>query len=247
MPPQVKRGRSHNDVVDCSSLYSSLAELAKLKASSFDWGIQRYAKSRRSQGPDREGLILYEEVLDIIIRHAPACLPGHVPLRDCWKKLHREHDIKDAPDKSVMQWANDAAETLRLQLKHIRSIKESGSGSLAFGLEAVLAHVKLDESRKAKPKRTSFVAVSETTLVRRNLQAQPSDTSSVVFCGSCCQCPTCRAPINLDSGEDNDEDSVDAEATSVDQSVPAVRGMVAKICKTRLPRCLTRSIPRSSN
>eukprot|EP00974_Lingulodinium_polyedra_P110966 10732361-Lingulodinium_polyedra.AAC.1 len=60
--------------------------------------MKHYAKARRSQGPDRNGLAMYKLLLTCVLQHAPGGFPGLVALRDCYLQLQREYGIKQTDE-----------------------------------------------------------------------------------------------------------------------------------------------------
>ena len=90
MPP-----RARNDVIDYDAAKVALSALASLRDVGFDWAVLGYGKSRRSQGPDKEGIIKYFKLLHCILLLAPRGYPSLVDLRHLWCDLDRSHCIKD--------------------------------------------------------------------------------------------------------------------------------------------------------
>ena len=62
---------------------------------SFDWSLKTYTKTRRSQGPNREGLIRNKKLLAKILEAAPTGRPGLIVLKESWLHLHRKYNIMD--------------------------------------------------------------------------------------------------------------------------------------------------------
>ena len=60
MPP-LKRPRPRNDYFDAAALVEALSPMASLKTSAcpIDWELMYYAKSKKSQSPDRQGMEKY--------------------------------------------------------------------------------------------------------------------------------------------------------------------------------------------
>eukprot|EP00974_Lingulodinium_polyedra_P054288 5219869-Lingulodinium_polyedra.AAC.1 len=60
--------------------------------------MKHYAKARRSQGPDRDGLAMCNLLLICILQYALGGFPGLVALRDCYLQLRRDFGIKQTDD-----------------------------------------------------------------------------------------------------------------------------------------------------
>lgn len=125
--PRAPRGV--NDVFfSVSDLFDSLSVLAKNRDCTVDWQLSTYVKTRRSQGPDKEGLVTHGQLLAIILSHAPGGRPGQVALLDTWMALHRRYGIGPRVNPEV--WADKCAVKIRLALKHLLDIKASPPKSI---------------------------------------------------------------------------------------------------------------------
>ena len=131
----MKRDRSGNDIVpSAAALLAELLQLASLRKPGFDWDLSAYSKTRRSQGPCRDGLQTYKPLLKVLLKFCPHCKPGHVMLRECWKSMVGQYpDIKTSKE-SVSSWASSCADTSRMMLKHVHDVALSGSPFLSLGL-----------------------------------------------------------------------------------------------------------------
>ena len=124
--PRAPRGV--NDVLSVSDLFASLSVLAKNRDCTVDWQLSTYVKTRRSQGPDKEGLVTHGQLLAIVLSHAPGGRPGQVALQDTWMALHRRYGIGPTVNPEV--WADKCAVKIRLALKHLLDIKASPPKSI---------------------------------------------------------------------------------------------------------------------
>ena len=236
----MKRSRTRNDPIDLVNFCDGLAELAKLRTPGFDWDLRAYGKSRRSQGPDRDGLMYYERLLEQVLRFAPRGFPSHVQLREAWMWLQKEHHVMACDvASSIESWADKAAETIRLMLKHLVDIRRSGTPYLSPGLAKLVGMISDDSGSSAAvapqpapalaapPPAPEPLPLADTG--RRQLVAHDSTGSSVQFCGLKCRCSDCRA---MEAPEDIDSaDSVSEDAKGVVESVPAARGAVREVLK----------------
>ena len=212
--------RSGNDGVHVGSLASDLAVFARDKECAFDFEFKRYGKHRRSQGPDREGLLFYKDILSVLLRHAPNGRPSLVALRECWLYLQRQYSVRAADDPPTTQlnmfdWANQCSDRARVALKHISDLKESGSSWLPPDLADLVAMVNSE---------------CDSQLVRQ-LTQKDSD-SSVIVRSVACRCPDCYQPTRIalqDEEAASSQTSVDAQQLT--HSVPCGSGAVGKALK----------------
>eukprot|EP00974_Lingulodinium_polyedra_P077507 7503794-Lingulodinium_polyedra.AAC.1 len=70
------RKRTPNDSVDVAGLCHALGKYASLKRPPFDFEMKHYAKARRSQGPDRDGLAMCKLLLICVLQYAFGGFPG---------------------------------------------------------------------------------------------------------------------------------------------------------------------------
>ena len=66
-----RRPRSATDRFDVVKMYECLCEYARVKDLGWDFEMAAYSKTKRSQGPDREGLQHYHVLLGQIVRFSP--------------------------------------------------------------------------------------------------------------------------------------------------------------------------------
>ena len=126
----MRRARSGNETFDVTRLASLLEPLARDKSPPCDFELSGYGKTRRSQGPDREGLQFYAPLLMAILTVAPTGYPSLVLLRETWLELQRKFQIM-GPGTHVhrdpSEWATIAADRIRLCLKHVVDLKKSAT------------------------------------------------------------------------------------------------------------------------
>ena len=187
----MKRPRSSNDEFDVKLLCAELAPYASVKDLQWDWEFSQYAKTRRSQAPDRLGLEKYQEFLKTVLRVAPGGLPSQVRLREVFMRLDQHHCIMAADlrelNKEPRVWANDCCDRVRIMLRHIRDLKLSRSTFLSAGVKELV-----DMLQVASPPVEEQAPVTEQATVRRRLLKKVSSTASVVLCNVTCKCSICR-------------------------------------------------------
>jgi hypothetical protein len=173
----MKRSRTQNDVLDCVELGKHLEPYAKLKTAPWDWEVAGYGKTRRSQGPDRQGLEAYEKLLQVIRLAAPTGHPPLYRLREVWVWLHKEHNIMASDIQKrgmpVSDWASQSADNIRLMCKHLLDLRASRTTFLSPTLAALVGMIAEDKE-PALP--------APETMPKKILQAQASAASSVCFC-----------------------------------------------------------------
>ena len=94
--------RTPNDTFDPEEMEKELKQFAKTKQLGWDWEFASYDKRRRGQGPDRDGLVMYFDVLKIVLLFAPFAHPALSLLRMVWGSLHRKYDIMSKEAKKYM-------------------------------------------------------------------------------------------------------------------------------------------------
>ena len=196
--------RTAYGVVDASALYSALEPFATLKNPRFDWSVQGCAKTRRSQGPDHDGLVAYRVLLRTVLEHAPSGFPPLVVLRQVLKELHRKHEIKPPPEPmSLEAWANRVGDTIRLMTKHLRQVKEGGHSYVSVGLEDLLSLIDTSSASPPAPSSMPLPPVPESgARVLQRVSSAVSSAGSVLFCGAKCNCPECRSQVNVQSSQE---------------------------------------------
>ena len=231
----MKRRRTSNDLMDVAKLVDDLRPLAQQRIPGFAWSMRDYAKRKRSLGPDHSGLLKHRDLLVVVASHAPCAFPAQVQLRSALIVLDEELGIWHGTGSREL-WAAEAADIIRVMMKHCRDIKMSSGSYLQAGLEPILAHIDVPElapsSSSAPPPPPSS---------SRMLEAMDSGASSVRFCGFACRCPSCVEAENVVSSAsdpdpgvpapENDSDSCSADAYANLTSVPAERGKVANILR----------------
>ena len=74
-------------------------------------------------------MLRYIDVLSIVLDFAPHGQPGHGSLKDTWLYLERKwkvmHSSLRAENYDVQKWASEAADRIRLMLRHCIALKKS--------------------------------------------------------------------------------------------------------------------------
>ena len=113
---------------DSEALFHALSHHARLKDLKWDFEMSRYNKPKRSQAPDRQGLITYYTLLSTILSYSPSGFPNFTSLKDVILQLNAKYRVR-SPDvlasKSDACWAEDCANSMRVALKHVVDLKRS--------------------------------------------------------------------------------------------------------------------------
>jgi hypothetical protein len=202
--PAKKRPRTSNDIFCTEALFEALKVFAMIKKLAWDFEFMEYAKSRRCQGPDREGLEYYFEALEAVLKFAPGGFPSLALLRIIWVQLQDNFDVMADEVKAkykksgVNAWATDAGDKIRLMCSHVMDLKRSGSTFLSPKLQALVALIKPPSGKELEP--PDEVPVPEAKparILRREASA------SVEITRVSCQCEEClvKAPA-IDADEE---------------------------------------------
>jgi hypothetical protein len=68
-------------------LFNELLPLANRVIDKFDWTFKAYIKGKQSQGPDINGLDMFFQILEVVLRHAEQGLPLHQQLVSVLEQL----------------------------------------------------------------------------------------------------------------------------------------------------------------
>ena len=79
--------RTPNDDCGPDAMEAALEGFAKDKSFPLDWELEQYEKRRRGQGPDREGLERYYDLLMVVISLCPYGQPALAMLWLVWISL----------------------------------------------------------------------------------------------------------------------------------------------------------------
>ena len=222
----LKRARSKTEPFDANALATEWGDLAKLKDSGFNWLGEDYEKTKRSQGPDRQGLKVYAAPLAKLIRLAPSGFPRHVSLRNALKALDSKHKIK--PNGSGSNWADTAAFQWGVMAKHLVDEKRACKGkSTGFQeIDDILASMSDDISTLStdavEPLQPPATAAVESLpppatpveqlppparpTVEPLLKSEDPD-SEVEVLGCRCMCAECSKVPEPVKGSDDDSDT----------------------------------------
>ena len=84
--------------------------------------MKTYAKQRRSQGPDFDGLDSYSVILSILTEFAPNGLPNYTCLKAAIRLIDRTYKLR-AAEESAESFATDVTSALRLMMAHLFETK----------------------------------------------------------------------------------------------------------------------------
>jgi len=206
-PAVMHRTRSCNDRFDVNVMADALTSFARVKDCPFDWELASYSKTKRSQGPDREGLVMYAPLLRKVLSVAPGGFPSFSLLREALVLLDEKFDIMDprlrAAKKVRADWASDSADAVRRALRHVVEIKRWKSPFMAPAVGELVELVKDGAGRKsamdgAPGELASPMPPPASSFGRqqRALSVHVSD-ESVQFCSALCKCPDCKPVPDL--------------------------------------------------
>lgn len=245
-----KRPRSRNDRFDVDQLIQDLSPLARMKRPPFgDWEMAEYAKCRRAQAPDRDGLARYACLISILLDHAPGCYPNQKLLAIVFIELNKQFCIRDTAfaSQSILDWGNACSNTARLLLAHLLDLHRTRSSYVHPTLKELCSKIGDEEDAGSAWHESpdTSIAVPEPipipdmqlprTLAQHDSIA--SSQNSVEICAAYCRCPTCMArhpePPIVVAPEENDADSLsDVAANNLDH-VPPVRGSHKRAAKEK--------------
>ena len=163
-PGKESSSRVKNIRFDIEHGVELLADLAEKNSVSFDWDGSAYPKTKRTQGPSQEGLVVHAPVLLHLLTLAPNGYPCPYRLRDLLCKLHIKFTIFGDNHfldcNPLMKTAMAAADRWRIMCKHCLMLKLSGTTILFDDLTRILslihAVLPLGEAVLPEPAATAF-------------------------------------------------------------------------------------------
>ena len=224
-PRRWSRSRSSTDRFDGAALLADLEPYARDKLCSWDWELTSYSKTRRSQAPDRAGMVAHRELLSCILRHSPAGFPNFTLLRDCWLELNKRFEIRSKgvlASKQDIEWASDAADAIRLMCKHVVDLRRSGTQFVSSEISALIELIGANGDQLEAPLPLPAPSAAPPAPERRTLAPQNSD-ASVIVCAIACNCPLCRVPVDVEMSQQSATSSTSRAALAA-TPVPATRG-----------------------
>lgn len=238
--PRAPRGL--NDAFSVSDLVASLSELAKDRDCCEDWQLSTYVKTRRSQGPDKEGLVAHARLLGIILDHAPGGRPGQVALKDAWMALQRRYAIQGTDTAHTEVWADKCALKIRLALKHLLDIRAARPKSLAPEICMLMDKVRDTNggctpqvvTARYSPSMNSSPAAQpspSSSPKKRRILRQSSSEASVELVHWKCNCAVCSPPPVVSLSQASSSADAREEAAANSCSVPCGRGAVKAALK----------------
>ena len=222
-----RKSRTQNDSFDPDAMYSDLEVYAKQKKPPFDFEMAAYAAVKRSQPIDRDGLVHYFLLLQIILKHAPGCYPSLALLRSVWLRLQDVYtimskDMSKVYEKSIEKWADQCADKIRIACKHVLALANGASPYLHEKLK-VLTRMVCDPSSVSTSIQASSSATSSKSTRTLTHTISDSTDCSVKICNVSCRCPECLKIAGPEVLSDTESDASRAAAANT-KTVPAVRG-----------------------
>ena len=238
-------GRSSGTTTDSFvpvELEAALVPLANKKVPDVDFEFERYEKTRKSQGPDRAGLVYYFPLLSILLDYCPKGLPKPSLLKIVWLSLNKTYGIMGEASKKLYrgnydEWAEKTVEKLAVALRHVRDLAASQTSFVDPKLQTLMG--KIDTTGLpliAKPAAAPPAPnLRKSRVVIR--AASNASEGSVEICGVTCMCEKCRVVPMVDLGtpskkpstsaldhDASDGDSIEREAEHLTEHVTAKRG-----------------------
>ena len=151
------RPRSSTTKFPVADLVETLSVHAQLKHCGFDFELSNYSKTRRSQGPDRAGLLHYHILLQGVLKHAPNGFPNHMILKETWLALNKKYDIMDQHLKlsgmALPAWADSCADSVCRACRHVVDLSRSGTDFLHPDVKALADSIR-EETPSTRPAST---------------------------------------------------------------------------------------------
>lgn len=253
-----KRARTLTTNFDPADLYAEWKPLAELKQPGFSWAGDDYEKTRRSQGPDRDGLKLYAKPLAGLLKVAPSCYPRHLPLRDVLVLMQDKHMILDPKVLVKPGWADKGADKWSIMMKHLldESKLKKRTGHVEFDdlldkVRELCARAKgsLMWQRCGGPLIT--LNPSEVSDVAK--VPDPSEVSDVEIVSFTCVCPECKKSEGAQhvpsEAEDGDVESESSQAAAAQTPMDPAKGAHKKAissAKEKKPPCAESLKPKTA-
>ena len=154
--------RTPNDECGPDDMEAALEGFAKDKSFALDWELEQYEKRRRGQGPDREGLEHYYDLLMVVISLCPYGQPALAMLRLVWLSLNKRFKIRNPAHAAKVGasedgWAHGCADRLRVACQHLKDLCTSPGGSeyCSKKVRGLISKVKLYNGKPLKKTDTS--------------------------------------------------------------------------------------------
>jgi hypothetical protein len=217
------------DGFDPEAMIHDLGKFAKVKDCAFDFELCNYAKTRRSQAADREGLAYYSTLLTIILAHAPHGYPSLLHLKIVWKVLQDKFQVMSKElfpiyNTKLDAWSSLCCEKVRLACRHVVDLKRSQTTFVSREVQSLMDLVVL--RHPALPHVSSPIATARSS----SSIAPPSPNSTesdLICCGFTCQCVDCKPTPDITTvqGSSTDGESETSLAAHTNcEHVPANRG-----------------------
>ena len=128
-------GRAYGTINDrfCpEKLEDALKPLANMVKRPCDLELEKYEKTKRTQGPDRDGLVEYYPVLSIILQFAPRGLPQKSLLEIVIVNLQNLYGIMAEASQATYKghyedWVDKVTSKICIACRHVRDLAMSGT------------------------------------------------------------------------------------------------------------------------
>ena len=242
MVKKVRKDRVQNDHFNPDDMYGDLVVYASKKKEVFDWEMADFDAKRGDKG-DRDGLVQYFSLLQVVLKHAPACYPALVLLRAVFMLLQSNHSIMSKLhakqfEKKEQMWADMCGHQVRAATKMVLKLAQADSPYVDPKIKELMAMVDIDKplqkARKTASKRSLQKAPSisssdapEPKRPKKTVAAvRAHDDDDVLVCEVTCRCEDCK---KLDPVQDVSD--TELQAARLTEHVPVKKGGHKQLAK----------------
>ena len=139
---------THSDNFVPAELLEKLRPLANQKKPACDFELERYQKTKRTQAPDRQGLVEYAPLLSPILDLCPRGQPKGILLKIVMAKLNDDFDVMTTLSKNTYKgnhsaWCDNAVEKISVACRHVRELAMSRTEYVAPALKALMDKIDI--------------------------------------------------------------------------------------------------------
>ena len=139
--------RIHTCKLDIDTGIAAFTDLACRTNNKWAWDGTSYPKTKRSQGPNVDSLVVHSEPLKILLQLAPNGYPDPYRLRDLLMKMHFKFNIfekcKGEAHLNLSNRAIIAADRWRIQCRHLVMLKKCGQDYGSQVIKELLAMISV--------------------------------------------------------------------------------------------------------
>ena len=196
-----RRRRTKTAKVPVQLLNADLAELAKLRKTKWAWDGSMYSKSKRSCGPDREGLKLYYSPLMKILHHCRNGFPCHRGLTDVFTWLEETYNVLGDVQPTVV------ADIYRIMCRHVVELARCKTDGGMYIND--LTNLIVDEPDAALddiPRDQDGFPIFESEL-ETEIDASDGDVidGDVTITAAVCRCSDCTGVLEIEADAEMQE------------------------------------------